>query len=470
MRITSIALLAGVAGFFDSTVLANFNGVGQLPVMGWSGYNAFMQNSGHCDQAGAYGYNETTFLESMDAMVHSGLRDAGYVYVNADDCWIAENRTSDGKLAADPSRFPHGMAWLADCAHEQDLKLGLYAAASVETCRQFPGSQSYEKIDASTFASWGADFVKLDSCGGDLPNGTESWANQYGGWSRALNASGRPIVFSCSWAVYFTLCAAQYPEAEWESQCGTVPWENGLIRDDCHMFRYGMDLRPIWTDGSKPTPGAGGSGVADVIDFAASYWAAAWRSAGGVGSILDPDFLVVGCPTDRSCEPEAAKELHHTRLVNGNRTETDKPLSDVEQRTQFSMWCLLAAPLIIGSDIRNLSATALETLTNEAAIAINQDPLVAPPRLLQKAPGGTQAWARELANGDIALAVVNMGSSSVQVTDIQIDSFVCASCPRSVKAVDVWNVTAAPVVFNNVIAVEHLQAHETRLLRLTPHH
>ena len=119
-----------------TTAFANPNGVGQLPVMGWSGYNAFMQNSGHCDRAGAGGYNESTFLESMDALKATGLSDLGYVYINADDCWIAENRTADGKLTHDVSRFPRGMAWLAGQAHARRLKLGLYAAASVETCRR----------------------------------------------------------------------------------------------------------------------------------------------------------------------------------------------------------------------------------------------------------------------------------------------------------------------------------------------
>ena len=90
---------------------------GQLPVMGWSGYNAFMQNSGHCDVAGASGYNETTFLETADILIKTGLAKLGYVYINADDCWIAQNRTKDGKLAADPSRFPHGMKYLADALH-----------------------------------------------------------------------------------------------------------------------------------------------------------------------------------------------------------------------------------------------------------------------------------------------------------------------------------------------------------------
>eukprot|EP00729_Bicosta_minor_P005645 gene5645-2617_t len=154
---SAVLFLCGAA-----SVCANRNAVGQTPIMGWSGYNAFMQHSGHCDKAGAGGYNETTFVQTMEALVSTGLDKLGYVYLNADDCWIAENRTADGKLTHDLSRFPHGMPWLIDQAHTRKLKLGLYAAASLETCRQYPGSQGYEAVDAATFAAWGADFAKLD--------------------------------------------------------------------------------------------------------------------------------------------------------------------------------------------------------------------------------------------------------------------------------------------------------------------
>jgi len=160
---TRLHLLVAVG--LTASATANPNAVGQLPVMGWSGYLAFLQGSGHCASAGASGYNETTFLETSAALEATGLRGLGYAYLNVDDCWLAENRTADGKLAADTGRFPHGMAWLADHAHAQGFKLGLYAAASLETCRKYPGSQGYEAVDAATFAGFGADSVKLDSCG-----------------------------------------------------------------------------------------------------------------------------------------------------------------------------------------------------------------------------------------------------------------------------------------------------------------
>jgi alpha-galactosidase len=392
---------------------ANHNAVGQLPVMGWSGYLAFLQGSGHCATAGASGYNETLFLETSAALEATGLKSLGYVYLNVDDCWLAENRTTDGKLTADTSRFPHGMAWLADQAHERGFKLGLYAAASLKTCRKYPGSQGYEAVDAETFAGFGADFVKLDSCGNwALASGPESWAHQYGKWSRALNATGRQIVFSCSWALYYDVCV----EHQGAETCGVVPWKGGKgkagdkhdddIRDICHMWRYGADLHPVWAH-PEPNPGGGGGGVGDIIRFASSSWAADYRTISGRGAVNDPDFLAVGCPTGGPCAPfshaASGSPSHNTDAV----LRADAGLSDVEQRTQMSLWCILAAPLIIGSDVRRLSATALATLSNKLAIAINQDPAlnlpfqpawvdVSPPAVSGREAVDVVVWARAL--------------------------------------------------------------------------
>ena len=189
-------------------------------------------------------------------------------------------------------------------------------------------------------------------------HGNESWAAQYGKWSDVMNTTGRQMVFSCSWAVYFTICASKYRPSQWEAQCGAKPWKEQFIADKCHMWRYGADLYPVWTKNAG-RPGSGGNGVGDVINFASSFWADQWRTVTAPGAFNDPDFLVVGCPLDRPCE--------------GYSQKGQTPLTLVEQRTQFSMWCLLQAPLIIGSDVRSLSPEALAILTNQDAIRINQD-------------------------------------------------------------------------------------------------
>ena len=165
-----------------------------------------------------------------------------------------------------------------------------------------------------------------------------------------MNESGKQMVFSCSWAVYFTACAGMnpgYPPQEWEAQCGVLPWKDHFISDICHMWRYGEDLTPTWTNptltpaGGSGVNGVGGSGVGDIIEFAAEFWAAVWREQTGPGAFNDPDFLVVGCPTDKPCEAGYTG--------GGPHNSSQIPLSYLEQQTQFSFWCLMAAPLIIGS-------------------------------------------------------------------------------------------------------------------------
>jgi alpha-galactosidase len=474
---------------------ANRNSVGQLPIMGWSGYNAFMQNSGHCATAGAAGYNETTFLTTADALIKTGLRELGYTYLNLDDCWIAENRTASGELTWDKTRFSRGMPWLAEQAHTRHLKLGLYAAASIWTCRDYPGSQGFEERDAKTFANWGADFVKLDSCSRTfLANGTESWFNQYTRWSKAMNATGRQMVFSCSWAVYWTSCAVKHPPTEWETQCGTVPWERDVISDSCHLWRYGEDLHPRWGDGAKAPmtqrvlSGTGGGGIGDIIEFASSIFAYNWREVTGPGAFNDPDFLVVGCPTDRPCDHTITAIQGTQRTARQESGGDDHsllapppspPTTDIEQRTQFSMWCILGAPLIIGSDVRALSPTALATLSNEKAIAINQDALAARPRLLEKSndpQNAHQIWARPLQNGDFAVALINTGDRSVDIT-LRLHDIVCANCRPKATLVDVWasdentlgsSGPPTAVEAEGTYTAKGVRSHETVLLRATP--
>src|SRR5262245_34832047 len=123
------------------------------PPMGWNSWNRF-----GCD------INEELIRETADAMVSTGLRDAGYEYVNLDDCWMAPQRDANGRLQPEPSRFPHGIAALADYVHARGLKLGICSTAGTGTCQQLPGSLGHERIDAQTFADWGVDYLKYDHC------------------------------------------------------------------------------------------------------------------------------------------------------------------------------------------------------------------------------------------------------------------------------------------------------------------
>ena len=426
-----------------------------------------MQNSGHCDKAGAGGYNETTVVQTMDALVKQGLDKLGYKYLNLDDCWIAENRTKEGKITADPSRFPSGMAWLAAQAHSRGLKLGLYEAASLETCRQYPGSQGHEELDAATLAGFGADFVKLDSCGGDLgaKMKNESWPNQYLRWSKALNASGRQIVFSCSWAVYYDVCLMKHGNDV--ATCATAPYDQSTesyIADICHMWRYDDDLFPTWSDVSAD--GRGGGGVGDIIKKMGGVgwptsggdggqnFTARYREATGPGAFNDPDFVVVGCPTDKPCE--------------GFSPNDKIPLSDAEQRTQMSIWCMVQAPLIVGSDVRSLSPTALATLSNTDAIAINQDtshrPVVLPSPSDTVGDGAFPAlvWTRVLADGSVALSITNMNDDGGALAAAVAPEALGLDPTRGATAKDVWAGTSSALAAGAPVAAS-VGVHETAL-------
>ena len=278
--------------------------LGQTPQMGWSSWNKFQGN-----------INEDIIKGIADAMVTSGLRDAGYTYVNIDDCWHGK-RDADGFIQPDPQRFPSGMKALADYVHARGLKLGIYSDAGTETCAGRPGSLGHEYQDALQYARWGVDYLKYDWC-------TTTNVNARGAYqliSDALAATGRPIFLSmCEWG-------------------DNQPWR--WARDIGHSWRVGPD---IWCafDSTRVFPNYVQYSVIDCINKNDSL-----RRYAGPGHWNDPDMLEVG---------------------NGLTVNQD--------RAHFTMWCMMASPLILGNDIRNMNAETKAILTNADLIAINQDML-----------------------------------------------------------------------------------------------
>jgi len=236
-------------------------------------------------------------------MVASGMKDAGYVYVNIDDCWHGE-RDGDGYIHADPVRFPSGIAALADYVHSKGLKLGIYSDAGTLTCERWPGSRGYEQKDADQYAAWGVDYLKYDWCYTSGQNVRDSYTLM----RNCLLNTGRPIVFSiCSWS-----------------------FPGSWVVDVGNLWRTTGDISDNWYS------------MVSIIDINAGLYMYA-----GPGHWNDPDMLEVG---------------------NGGMTDT-------EYRAHFSMWCIMAAPLIAGNDLRNMSASTLEILTAPEVIAVDQDPL-----------------------------------------------------------------------------------------------
>ena len=282
-----------------------------------------------------------------DAMVESGLRDVGYTYINIDDCWHGE-RDKDGFIQADPKKFPNGMKSVADYVHAKGLKLGIYSDAGTGTCANMPGSLGHEYQDALQYARWGVDYLKYDWC-----NTTN--VNPHGAYqliSDALRASGRPIFLSmCEWG-------------------NSKPWK--WARDIGHSWRTTPDIWCSFDSLRVFEAGYSQFGVMQCIAFNDSL-----RQYAGPGYWNDPDMLEVG---------------------NG--------MSENEDRAHFTMWCMMASPLILGNDLRNMNEATRTILLNKEMIAIDQDPLgVQGWHFMDR--DGLQFWLKPLYNGSWAFTILN---------------------------------------------------------------
>ena len=293
--------------------------------------------------------NEKMLRDTADALASSGMRDAGYKYLVVDDCWHGE-RDAHGDIQPDAQRFPSGIRALADYVHGKGLKFGIYSDAGTKTCAGRPGSRGYEYQDAAQYARWGVDYLKFDWCS----TGTQNAEASYATMRAALNHTGRPIVFS--------LC-------EW----GTAkPW---LWAGDGigNLWRTTGDITDQWS-GKKGYS----NGVLTIVDLNEPLY-----SYAGPGHWNDPDMLEVG---------------------NGGMT-TD------EYRAHFSLWAMMAAPLIAGNDVAHMSAQTRDILMNKDVIAVDQDPLGHAGRRVRR-EGDLEVWSRELANGDRAVLLLNRGAAA----------------------------------------------------------
>lgn len=310
-----------------------FDSLAQTPPMGWNSWNKF-----GCD------VSEKLMKEMADAMVESGMKDAGYEYIVIDDCWQI-GRDSLGNIIPDPERFPNGIKALADYIHSKGLKLGIYSCAGSYTCQGRPGSRGYQFQDARQYAAWGIDYLKYDWCSNEGQNARAAYQTM----SDAIKLSGRPIVFSiCEWG---------------ENE----PWKWG--KGIGHMWRVTPDIRDCY----QCKFDWGGVGVLDIIDIMADLYPYA-----GPGHWNDAEMLEVG---------------------NGG-------MNKEEYMTHFSMWCMLATPLMAGNDLRKMDADTKEILTNKEVIAVNQDKLGAQARRFMDM-GEKEIWAKPLANGELAVCFLN---------------------------------------------------------------
>ena len=312
------------------------DGLALTPPMGWNSWNKFGCN-----------VSEQLIKGAADALVASGMKDAGYQYIVIDDCWQVK-RGEDGAILADPQRFPAGIRAVADYVHSKGLKFGIYSDAGTKTCAGRPGSKDHEVQDARTYASWNVDYLKYDWCSSEGQDTRDAYQKM----SQALRASGRPIVFSiCEWG----------SSKPWT-------WAQGVGE----LWRSTGDIQDCWDCGKS----WGGLGVVHIIDQMQDLYPYA-----GPGHWNDPDMLEVG---------------------NGG-------LTPAENRAHFSFWCLFAAPLMAGNDLKAMTPEVHAILTNREAIAIDQDPLGMQGRKVRD-DGIREVWVKPLADGSKAVILWNRGS------------------------------------------------------------
>ncbi|MGI5516765.1 NPCBM/NEW2 domain-containing protein [Streptomyces sp. CA-106131] len=310
------------------------DGLALTPPMGFNNWN-----STHCRAE----FNESMVKGIADLFVEKGLKDAGYQYVNLDDCWALPSRDTDGKLVPDPARFPNGIKAVADYVHSKGLKLGIYTSAGAKTCNSagFPGALGHEYSDAQQFADWGVDYLKYDNCNNQGVDAKLRYTTMRDALQTATRTTGRPIVYSiCEWG--------QNKPWEWASDVG-------------HLWRTTGDISDNW--------GSMLSILKQNLPLA---------PYAGPGHWNDPDMLEVG---------------------NGGMTDT-------EYRTHFSLWSVMAAPLLIGSDLRKASPATFEILGNKEVIAVDQDPLGKQGTVVSS-EGGRWVVAKEMKDGSRVVAFFN---------------------------------------------------------------
>jgi alpha-galactosidase len=350
-------------------------------------------------------------------MVAEGLVEAGYIYLNMDDCWHGE-RDADGFVQPDPKTFPSGIEALADYVHSKGMKLGIYSDAGRKTCAGRTGSFGHEYQDALQYARWGIDYLKYDWCSSENINPRGAYALM----RDALRAAGRPI--------FFSMC-------EWGSN---KPWE--WAENIGHSWRTTGDITARFA--GNPRQRGWGQTVLSIIDQNAPL-----RKYAGPGHWNDPDMLEVG---------------------NG--------MSVNEDRAHFSMWCMMAAPLILGNDLSKMTDDTRAIILNKKVIAIDQDKLGVQ-GLRYKTDGDIEYWFKPLEGGDWAVCLLNRGTEPVEcninwqdynLTDDEVSHLSTSFDAITYNIENLWEQNAKKAKVGNTKKALKVTVpgHDVAMYRLTP--
>ncbi|KAI0913289.1 glycoside hydrolase family 27 protein [Ustulina deusta] len=396
--------------FFSASAVSALewaDGAGRLPALGWNSWNAY-----HCD------INETLILDAANAMIEFGFKEAGYEYVNLDDCWsVKTGRDSETQqLVPDPSRFPNGISGLADKIHELGFKIGIYSSAGTETCAGYPASIGYETIDATSWAAWGIDYLKYDNCNvpsnwrdeceacvyslydpNNYINGTcvdpddycpagydyttSNSSKRYGVMRDALQAQNRTILYSlCSWGT-----------------AGVEQWGNKTG----NSWRMSGDIEPVFSSVTS---------ILNMNSFIlndANFWGRP-----------DADMLEVG----------------------------NDGLTAAEERTHFAFWAAMKSPLLIGTNLDAASEAAKSILLNKHLLAFNQDAVYGGPAKPYKwgtnpdytfnATNPAEFWSGESSQGTLVLMMNTLSGGRNMTADFgEVPSL---DAGETYSVLDVW--------------------------------
>lgn len=346
----------------------------KTPPMGWNSWNTFGSK-----------ISDQTIREMADAMDALQLPKFGYEYLVIDDCWSEHDRDPDTqRIVPHHEKFPNGMKAVADYVHSKNLKFGMYSCAGVRTCANYPGSFDHEFLDAKTFAEWGVDFLKYDFC---FMPATMDGPLMYRRMGHALRASGREILFSaCNWG--------SHDVWSWIRSTGAHMYRStGDINDSFKSFKE------IAVSQLNVSPHIDWSKTID--DLHPEIRADGGSCSNAPGCFNDIDMLTVGM-------------FGKGNVANGGCDATD-------YKTQFSLWCFMGAPLMLGADLRNFlkpeMKPMLDLITNKELIALDQDEECRPAFRATKQPWSKDRYVlgRLLADGDIAIGLFNLSEDDAKM-------------------------------------------------------
>jgi hypothetical protein len=344
------------------------------PPMGWASWNTF-----------AAKINYDVIKGQADAIVSSGLKAAGYQYVNIDEGWWQGTRDAAGNITIDTTEWPGGMKAIADYIHGLGLKAGIYTDAGKAGCGYYyptgrpaapnSGAEGHYEQDFLQFSKWGFDFVKVDWCGGSAEgiSAKDAYTAISDAIKKATAQTGRPMVFSvCEWG----------SNAPWN-------WAPAIST----MWRTSQDI--IYY-GNK----------AEISRVFGNFDSAQHPTAQSPGHYNDPDMLIVGMP--------------------------DFTLA--QNRTHMAMWAISGAPLLAGNDVATMSADTKSVLTNSEVIAIDQDPLAKQGTKVSDS-NGLQVYSKVLSGtGRRAVLLLNRGTAAATITV----KFTDIGLGATVSVRDIW--------------------------------